>query len=139
MVSTSRPVSATPWPREHDDIGLEVVSDLEDPRVLEDRLEPVERGLSIECAAAAEALVAERHVTCRRAPQWRTQGRSAWHARRRAVGDNPQSEPACRAKLADEIVERLGRRDRRVILLMDEAVGANSVTSVLNPSCEKSW
>jgi hypothetical protein len=48
---------------QHHHVGLEVVADLENSRILEHSFQAVDRRLAVERASAAKALMSQRHVT----------------------------------------------------------------------------
>ena len=118
---------------EHDGVELQVVADLADRRVLEQRLEPVERraGVHLRGHVGARQQVA--------APAPSPHGRAARSglavARgegnpddpgahgERLVGNHAERELARRAEVGDQRVERVERRHERVVLLDRLGVG----------------
>jgi hypothetical protein len=123
-----------PVPRQHDHVGLDVVPDLEDLRILEERPERGQGGLDPELLRAVERAVSQRNVV--RLPR-RGGARDAHDARAHRdgnVGQHAEGEPPRRPERRHERVERLARADEGVLLR--DGVGRRRVLHHERPEAE---
>ena len=100
--------------RKHDGVGLQVVADLFERRILEQRLERRERFIHRELRSVVHALMAERKIP-RRVRGMRERDADDGRRDRGAVGEHAQREAARGAQLPHELGQFLGRCHEPVV------------------------
>ena len=113
-------------PREQDRVLLQVVSELVDRRVLEQRLQPAEHGCQFQLHRPAGGTEQIAGVVAARVAHWHVGGVPVRHCERdtddcRAysryvVGHDPEAELAGRSQPVSQRVQRLGRRHELVLV-----------------------